>query len=269
MVSGKALGKQPFFFWLDYTHQNYPQYKFVVFCLLFFVGTFHLYLEVWKTKNNCYQQGILLKHHNKFISIILTPYRCLQKKTKTYYVTTSVLKSTIPSKKTDWQNALPEKHIHPSTLHYSPLIAHLSTPINLEICWVPSHEGNNKNLQRTHVGLGTCLKPGIEINQVMETQGWNKHPWSWRNGTSNNERSGKQKHLGTFKNPPNCCWFPWSSVQYFGLAALLEQPKKGLPLFSPQLRRLEWRFGQLALQGACLTGQLLRLRWIEHCPRDC
>lgn len=114
------------------------QHKFVVFCLLFFVGTLHLYLEVWKTQNNCYQQGILLKHHSKFISIILTSYRCLHKKQqkKTYYETTSVLNSTIPwTKMSDWQNALPEKpypSIHSSLL---PLITHLSTPINLAICW--------------------------------------------------------------------------------------------------------------------------------------
>ena len=58
----KGTGKATVFFWLDYTHQNYPQCRTNInlFCFVFcfLVGTLHLYLEVWKTRNNCYQQGL-------------------------------------------------------------------------------------------------------------------------------------------------------------------------------------------------------------------
>ena len=95
------------------------QHKFVVFCLLFFVGTLHLYLEVWKTQNSCYQQGILLKHHNKYISIILTSYRCLHKKTtKKHILLCNNFRFKLNhslNKTIRLQNALPEKNIsiHP------------------------------------------------------------------------------------------------------------------------------------------------------------
>lgn len=70
------------------------QHKFVVFCLLFFVGTLHLYLEVWNTPN---QQGILLKHHNNLFPSFWPRIGVYTKSNKkTYYVTISVLNSTIP-----------------------------------------------------------------------------------------------------------------------------------------------------------------------------
>lgn len=83
--------------------------------------------------------------------------------TKRKKTTTSVLNINHSFKKHQIDRMpFQKKHIHPSTLHHSPLRTHLSTPINLAICWVTCHEGTNKNVQGTHVGVGNVLKHGFE-----------------------------------------------------------------------------------------------------------
>ena len=145
----------------------------------------------------------------------MTSYRCLHKKQhKNILCNNFRFKLNHSLNEKIRLTECPSRKTHPS-IHSSPLplIAHLSTPINLAICWVSWRE--QQKLAETTCGSGKFVEAWIWKTQVMmgtegflHNSGWNRHCWSWRIGTSNNETFGEPKHQFIMFSwfPHSICW---------------------------------------------------------------
>ena len=166
-----------------------------------------------------------------------------------------------------------KKHIHPSTLHHSPLITHLSTPINL--CWrCHAMKGTTKTC-REHMWEweGFCnldLKISVDGNsRLFETTGCGTNTVEVEEMELQTMKRLENKNALNDLSKINFKMFLVSMFHFLGFFACKHSwnnKKKVFLCFPLNCGDLNEGLGQLALQGTCLT---TKTPMDPALPKDC